>query len=1590
MASYAQQISVDDTYTPQQLIENNLILGCVEVSNIQSTINGQVNQISSYGYFEQSTSNFPFQNGILLSTGAAFSAGNTTNANVLNEGDTNWGTDSDLETALGISNTLNATAIEFDFISVANQVQFNYILASEEYFADYPCQYSDGFAFLIKEAGTNNPYTNIAVIPGTNTPVNTSTIHEEIVGLCPAENEQYFDGYNVGDTNFNGRTTVLTASASIQPNVQYHIKLVIADQSDENYDSAVFIEGNSFNATVDLGPDIVTCADNTTLNADINNPLASYTWLLNGQPIANENAPQLTTTASGSYTVQISIPINNTTCDIEDSIEVTLGTEQPAIPISDFAVCDTDGDAVETFDLSTKDNEALSIVPPGNYTISYHNSLTNAQNNDNPITAPIQNQTNPQTIYIRILDADNGCVTYSSFNLIVNELPDIVDPAPVEICDDSVSDGVTQIDLTQYNNDITNGNTALYVSYHYSQQDANTGDNPIPMPYVNTNPQEQIFIRVIDGNTGCETTSSLNITVLETPDINANPESISACEQDEDGFEFFDLSPAIDDILQGATNTTITFHTSLDDANTGNNPIQNIENFQNTTPYEQVIYVRVVNNDTGCPSITSFNIYTNILEQESDIRDFLVCDDSSNDGIANFNLENIGNSILNNLENATITFYENETNQENGTNPIDQTVPYQVSNSAQLFVTISNTECDYNTSINLIVNPAVFIQSLEPQDYCDTDDDGFTSIDLNVFDDYVSTGIPNPSVTYFLNQTDAENNVNFLPPFYTNTSNPQTFYARVTDATTGCYDISPLEINILPAPTVSQAQDILICDNDQDGVSTVNLDNKIPEIITNTNGVSIDFFTTEDNANNNINAINTPDNFSTNTTPIFTRVTNNTTGCFAISTFMVYINTQPVFTDIADFTNCETDGNQTAEFLFIEKDAEILNGQTGKQVLYFLNQNDAINRQNIIDKNQPYQNISSPQTIHVRVENITDQDCYGVSSFIIEVGAIPIFNAPTDLSLCDDITNDGQEEFNLAEVINTISENSPENLSITFHTSYDDADNGTNTIDLNYTNTENPQQIFARVENGTYCHGIAEFGLNVIQVPLVNAPSEMTVCDTNYDGIATFDLTIAETEVLGIRQDNVELTYHESIADVENNIEIPTPASYNNIENPQTVYIKATNTISNCYVYVPLVLNVNLPPSINAVNFEICDNSTNSYNLNDTLSQLLDTQENIDVNFYATQQDAQNNTNAISTDYTYTSNNTTLYITATNSNTGCRATQSFNLTVNPTPIANQPQNLISCDDNFDGFYTFDFSQQTNTILGNQNPNQFNVSYFETENDALENTNPITNLNYSASNGQTIYVRVENVITNCFSTTSFSTIVHRKPEVNIGNQTICIDNLPLIVSAETGFNTDTYLWSTNQTASEIEITQIGSYSVTVTTENGCETTSTFSVIESEQATIEFTETIDFSDPNNITVTVSGIGNYQYSIDNGPPQDSNVFYNVTWGPHIIEVKDLNGCASAIKEIVVIDAPLFFTPNNDGYNDYWHIAGVEQLEGTVIYIFDRFGKLLKTLSHSSQGWDGTYRGENMPTNDYWFLAEVKKGDISFEVKRHFTLKR
>ncbi|MGB3149643.1 MAG: T9SS type B sorting domain-containing protein [Maribacter sp.] len=177
---------------------------------------------------------------------------------------------------------------------------------------------------------------------------------------------------------------------------------------------------------------------------------------------------------------------------------------------------------------------------------------------------------------------------------------------------------------------------------------------------------------------------------------------------------------------------------------------------------------------------------------------------------------------------------------------------------------------------------------------------------------------------------------------------------------------------------------------------------------------------------------------------------------------------------------------------------------------------------------------------------------------------------------------------------------------------------------------------------------------------------------------------------------------------------------------------------------------------------------------------------------------------------------------------------------------------------------------------------------------------------------------------------------------------------------------------------------------------CPTIKEFNVVISEAPTIDDVFVTEDGNDIRIETTVSGIGSYEYALDDidGSYQDSNVFNNISPGTHTIYVRDKNGCGmdeeTIFKDLTLEGFPKFFTPNGDGINDYWQfVPSLEtgEIPVEVIQIFDRFGSLLAQIDPQSLGWDGQFNNKPLPSSDYWFKA------TSFNQKTisgHFSLKR
>lgn len=542
LGSFSQSINVNTTkYTVPQLVTEILVnKTCVPVTNI-SWRTGNTNGFGStngIGYFENTNPNFPLKNGVVLSTGNVENAGGP-NTSLLSDGNASWTGDADLEATLlaaGIKlSSTNATVLEFDFVPISSNFNFNFLFASEEY-GNFQCQFTDAFAFLLtnKETGVT---TNLAVVPNTTTPISIVTIRNSLYNSsCSSENPNYFGRFNGGSnaansaTNFNGQTVSMsTSSTTLTPNTNYHIKLVIADGKDHQSDSAIFLSANSFNVGQDvLGPDLTIasstaiCENGThTLTSGLDPSVYSFAWTLNGSPIGGDT-PNLTINKSGTYALKYTIKATNcvvTTDYIKIEYYAPITTPNPV----NLYKCNS-GSANTTFDLSY--NTPIVNIPGTQ--ISYHQSQENALSNTNPVPTnySVPSSSLPETIWIRIYDTTTKCVIAKSFQLNLTPAPVANSVNTLTLCENNSGSGTSSFNLSALNSTILGAqSTAIYdVSYYKNTTDANSGSNKISATTSYTSNNTTLFARVQNStDSSCYSVTSFDLKVVVRPVVDKIP-----------------------------------------------------------------------------------------------------------------------------------------------------------------------------------------------------------------------------------------------------------------------------------------------------------------------------------------------------------------------------------------------------------------------------------------------------------------------------------------------------------------------------------------------------------------------------------------------------------------------------------------------------------------------------------------------------------------------------------------------------------------------------------------------------------------------------------------------------------------------------------------------------------------------------------------------------------------------------------------------------------------------------------------------------------------------------------------------------------
>jgi gliding motility-associated-like protein len=876
-----------------------------------------------------------------------------------------------------------------------------------------------------------------------------------------------------------------------------------------------------------------------------------------------------------------------------------------------------------------------------------------------------------------------------------------------------------------------------------------------------------------------------------------------------------------------------------------------------------------------------------------------------------------------------------------------------------------------------------------------------------------------------------------LAPLHT-FSKPGDYIVTVT-AIVGAETVTTTsKVTIYEVPTATQPTAIKICDDNNDGFYSFDLTTQNATILNGQDPLifGVKYYAGLVNFNNNIE-ITTPNNYTNQTAytleTIYAKVYNiNSESCFDSTNFTIQVSETPLpSTTISPLTECDntsvgTDNDGIILFDLTQKETVILNGQVASNFTIeyysdagFLSQ---------IANPAAFQNTTNPQTVYVKMFNKTNNSCDATTSFNVEVFKLPTINSPVVLKQCDDNT-DGFSAFNLTEVENEISTNAS-NLTFTYFKTLADA-NSNNTANkiLNTTTYINQNvstdKVWASVENNNGCYSVAEIDLIVSTTGIpVSFQKVFYECDdfvdavnNEKDGITAFNFSSVTQDIKNIFPVGQQLiiNYYRNEADAlaEENPILDT-ANYRNIGYPttQTIYVRVDSKLDNDCLGLGghITLNVEPIPIANPVTINRqCDDDFDGFYPFDTAiieATVLNGQTGMQVSYI------DENGNALPSPlpnpFLTNSQTITIRVTDRTSNDpdgACDTETTLEFTVDKKPVANPVTDFMECDDDVDGLFPFDTATIETTILNGQTG--MLVSYMDENGNSLSSPLP----NPFLTGSTTITAKVENELNgNCAATTIINFVVHPKPEFELDEQAIvCLNILPKQLSISNP-KEDNYSFTwTNEQGVEIsnqpqaEIAQGGIYTVIATSINGCKSyPQEIKVLESNIATIT-TEQIEITDDatnNIISIETSslGIGDYEYAIQkDGEPigfyQEEPIFENISAGIYTVYVRDKNNCGSVAVDVSVIGYPKFFTPNNDGHNDYWNVIGVNSnfYSNSFIYIYNRFGKLIIKVDPTTQGWDGYFNGAQLPSSDYWFTVELVDIKGSRKIRKgHFSLIR
>ncbi|MDO5655595.1 MAG: PKD domain-containing protein [Flavobacteriaceae bacterium] len=1341
----------------------------------------------------------------------------------------------------------------------------------------------------------------------------------------------------------------------------------------------------------DIDNDNSEAFDLTSQNDQIiaNSNTFNFTYYTSEDDANNGNNPitdDVTAYISGETTIWVVVSTDQD-CSAITTINLVLDPTPVIIP-AELSVCpDLEGNLV--YNLTDAEN-TLTDGQTG-IILTFYTSEQDATDHitDNAIENPSEFiGTDGQIIYVH-LENEEECSSVSQITLIGLEQPQANTIPDIQVCDLDAT-GNEIIDLTASENIITGGESGVTVSYYLTEENAADAENAIQSPdeFDAQEGTTSIYVRVVSAG-GCVAFTTFDVIIDDG--LSLNPGLIILCETGATDL-VWNLTSDNETIIGNSENYTFQYYPSQSDLTNGINEITNPTTYSSG---ETTIFV-LVTNPEGCFSQTTLTLEINDAPINNPAELFVCADE---DGNLVYNLTDASAQILNGQTGITLTYFENAADADaNNTIESIQDPTSFIGNEGQIiYVRLENeNECFSISEITLNSYPGPEIFPGELLQACDLDANGSETMNLTQNAAIITNGDTTITLSYHTSLADATSGDNAIPDptNYTAQEGTTVIFVRAVSEN-GCFSVNSFEVIIQDGLVLNPAE-LSKCDIGQDGTENWDLTLANEQIIANDENFTFNFYPSLADLQNGSNEINNTTTFASGSTLIHVLVTD-ANGCFSQTVLELILNEGPQIYP-AELSVC-ADNNGNFVFDLSGASQQLLNGQSGITLNYYINQGDAQNNQtaNAITNIGSFTGTDG-QIIYV---NMDDGTCAVVSEITLHALPEPVATQPENMEICDNDLS-GSENINLssqeADIIGTQT-----GLTLSYYTSQANAENAVNAIanPSAYSASTGTTTIYVRVDNGE-CFDVTSFDVIVHQgLPLT--PASITLCDIGDDGSENFDITSMNSVISG-GVNTYTLAYFASLNDLENNNPI-TGNLTQYASSGGVIYVQAS--LGDCSAHTQLTLNLQALPRVNNNELLVCDpefDGVYGFNLTDLNSLVVNNTSGYSFSYYTSLANAEGGTNPMT--QANANNITTLpmdiyvRVTETGRNPSCSNIAVVTLTQSEqTQVNTSIPAVQGCDDGF-GTAVFDLSSMAGLVT-NLTGNYW-VSYHMSLTDAQNDINPIDPDNAQLTNG-TIYVRVT-ADRKCPSITQFEVEVMPAPTAEIvAPVNFYCENESLQISAA-NFNPNyIYTW-TNENGALLGITESltlsgadGDQTVILTVTDastGCSSSTEMDFDSVRIPSITHLETTH----NSLSVTAMGEGPYEYSLDGVNWQSSPNFTGLLPGMYTVHIRSLaGGCIGTGMTTLILNISNIITPNDDGMNDYFRIPFMDSfrdeagnVQASYFSIYNRYGKLLFSDTSSNEKtefiWNGKSNGRNLPSGDYWYILKLADGRSA---TGHITIK-